>query len=335
MKEVIAVHVDAPEETMEIDKIATKRASRRVIGTIDTLAASIAVEGLRHPVLVMPSGDILDGKRRIIAARSLGWTTIPAKHVVYVEDAARRIIAAKDEHTLPRQLEEIIDQGLMLETLDHENPGSTRDYVSHIIAPAVMMSGSQYKRARMVVYTSRSHLRPRYVAETARDAIRSVDAGVMAITTAYARVRTAMKANPPEENTVEDGLPAVPPPAPAARSPKARQLRIQWIRALVGQGATTAQIADRIGIGASAIRKIYRDIDITNSADVAMHRTQVKAVDHNRVMRVILDDLDALAWSLEGVDMNALDEAEKAEWAKRLTRYARDINRASRKIQRS
>lgn len=329
------MRVDAPEETTEIDKIATNRASRRVTGDVGTLAASMAVEGLRHPVLVMPSGDILDGKRRIMAARSLGWQTIPARQVQYVEEAALAILAAQDEHTMPRQLEEAVDQGLLLETLDHQHPGTIRDYVMVVIGPAVLTSGAQYKRARMLVHASRSHLRPRHVVDAAREAIRSVDAGVLSISGAYTRVRVTMRSDPPEENTIEDGLPAVPPPAPEARSPKARQLRIQWIRALVGQGATTAQIADRIGIGPSAIRKIYKDTGIVNTADAALNRTQVKAVDHSRVMRVIVDDLDALVWSLDGVDVTALGEDEKTEWAKRLTKYARDISRASRKIQRS
>ena len=327
--------VDAPEETTEIDKIATNRASRRVTGSVDTLAASMAVEGLRHPVLVMPSGDILDGKRRILAARQLGWQTIPARQVRYVEEAALALLGAQDEHTMPRQLEEVVDQGIMLETLDHQNPGSIADYVQTVIGPAVGSSGAQYKRARTVVQASRSHLRPRHVVDTAREAIRSVDAGVLTISGAYTRVRVAMRSDPPEEGTVDDGLPAVPPPAAEARSPKARQLRIQWIKALVAQGATTAQISERIGITPPAIRKIYKDINLVNNADAALNRTQVKAVDHSRVMRVIVDDLDALVWSLDGVDITALDEGEKTEWAKRLTKYARDINRASRKIQRS
>jgi hypothetical protein len=336
VKEVVAVDVGLAETATEIDKIATDRPSRRAVGdNINTLAASMAVEGIRHPVLVMPSGDVLDGNRRIVAARSLGWKTIPARQVQYVEDAALAIVRAQDEHTMPRTMQEWVDQGLMLETLDHEHPGSVSDYLQYVIGPAVCASGSMYKRARLVVQTARSHARPRHVVEAAREAIRSIDAGVLTVSGAYTRLRVTMKADPPAEGTLEDGLPSLPPPSPAARSPKARQLRIQWIRALTAKGATTQQISDRIRIGPSAIRKIYRDCNITNTADAALNRSQVRAVDPNRAMRVILEDLDALIWSLDGIDVSGLDEAETAAWAKQLTGYARAINRASKRIQRS
>lgn len=322
------------EQTTPIDKIGTGRATRRGgLGKgIDSLAASMAVEGVRHPVLIMPSGDVLDGQRRIVAARHLGWTTIPARQVTTIEDAAEALLDARDEHTMTRSIEEWVDQGLMLETLDHRDKGVHRDYAQNIIGPAVSPSGSAYKRARAVVRASRSQIRPRHVVDTARAAVRAIDAGTLTISGAYARIAIAAKTEPPVEDTVDDRLPSIPPPSPQARSPKARVLRIQWIRALAAEGATTPQIAEKIGIGASAIRKIYRDINLVNKADSALAKTQSKAIDPNRSIRVIIDDLDALVWSLEGVDINGLDKAETQAWARSLAQYARAISRASRKI---
>ena len=45
---------------------------------IESLAASIAATGLRHPVTVDDDHRLIAGQRRLLACKSLGWRTIPA-----------------------------------------------------------------------------------------------------------------------------------------------------------------------------------------------------------------------------------------------------------------
>jgi hypothetical protein len=338
MKEVVGVSLDAVDEHAKpITEIGTSRPSRRTtLPAFAALAASMALEGLRHPVLIMPTGAVLDGHRRISAALSLGWTTIPAREVRTIEDAVEAIKASYDELTMPRTIEEYVDQGLTIETLEHRDPGTKhregkKDY-GYLIGGALTTSGSTYKRARTVVQASRSRMRPAHVVATAKEALRQAEAGVITVSSAYNRVQATMRAGPQPEGLVGDGLPSVPPPSAEARSPKARILRLEWVRALNEKGATSKQIADVLGIHVTSLRKMARTAGIDITADVVLARQAAKTADPNKAVRVAIDDLDALVWSLDRLDARQLDPNDAAEWALMLTRYARALNRVSRKI---
>lgn len=313
---------------------ATHRTTRTNTRNIDSLAASMALEGLRHPVLLLANDVILDGGRRMAAARKLGWTTIPAKYVHTVEDAVEALYESDtlydDDTVLPRTMEEVVILGLTIEALDHRDPGGHQDYLRYI-GGAISSSGSKYVRARYVVQAARSTKRPAHVVTAAKQAMAAVDAGTISYTAAYNRVRAAEKAD--VADVVDDeGMPPVDPPSALARSPRARALRIEWCRALAGKGATSEQIAGRLGIGIEAVKRLCRDSGITLTADAAIAKTQRKAVDPDRAMRVAVDDLDALVWSLERVDVNRLNPDDAANWAKQLGRYARGISRVAQNI---
>lgn len=323
------------ETSRQIAELREDRPSRRKsdYGGIAALAASMAVEGQRHPILVMPNGQVLKGGRRLAAARHLGWATIAARNVDTVEDAIEALSGSADELTRPRTLTEMVDLGMSIETLDRRPGAEIHDYAEYI-GRVLTTSGAQYKRAKTVVLASRSQLRAMHVVAMAKRVLEQVDAGLLTVHAAYGRVKGAEKMPPPDE-IADDGLPTLAPPSPQARSPKARMLREQWIHALAGQGATADQIAQKLGISISGVRHICKQIGVEIPAEKVLARTQRKAVDHNRTVSVALDDLDALVWSLDRVDTDAVDDTQREEWAKRLGRYARDINRVSRKIKRS
>lgn len=318
------------EQTTPIDQIGNSRPSRRLTkdSGISALAASMAIEGLRHPILLMPSGDLLKGGRRLAAAVELGWTTIAAKQVNTVEEAVEAIEEAKDESNVARTIEEWVELGLTIETLDHAD--EQHDY-NQFIGAAVASSGSQYKRGRVIVQAARSQRRPKHVVDVARQALDAYDAGLMPLSTAYMRVKAAENAHPADV-VADDDLPLVPVPSPAARSPRARRLREEWIRALSAKGATSDQISQRIGISVPGLKKICKDIGLEISADVALVKTQRRQVDPNRAIRVAADDLDALVWSLDQVDVTAIDLEQAKQYATQFARYARSINRMARKL---
>lgn len=249
-----------------------------------------------------------------------------------VEDAVEAI--AKDG--LPphlNTLEERIEYGLALERLPRRG-GVPRAGVTEIIGPVVLNSYSQYKRAKAVVLAAKSTLRPPEVINTARKAVDEVEAGTITVSAAYERLRAAEKAAAPNDWTEFDrgGLPKTPPPAPNARTPKARAVRIEWTKALAAQGATSYEIAEKLGIGRPAVAKLSRDFNIIIPADKALNRTPRRIHDPNRVVSVAAEDLAALVWSLERINPDDLDPAQASVWGAQLHDHALTINRMARRI---
>jgi ParB-like chromosome segregation protein Spo0J len=61
-----------------IEDLAGQR-YRKVLGDIEPLAASIADIGMLHPIVVTADNKLIAGERRIAAAKSLGWKTVPVR----------------------------------------------------------------------------------------------------------------------------------------------------------------------------------------------------------------------------------------------------------------
>lgn len=95
------------EITVSDDETAIAHAS-------DDLAASMAEVGLLQPILVTPGDQgfqLVAGRRRLNAARTLGWTTITA-NVLSLDDL-RIEIAAVDENVVRRELT-VLERGEQL-----------------------------------------------------------------------------------------------------------------------------------------------------------------------------------------------------------------------------
>lgn len=327
------------ERAYPIEKIVIDEPSRPVEPESDdivALATSIIAQGLRCPVLLMPDGQLLKGGRRVAAAELLGWTAIPARTVHTMEEAAEAVAAQADESSYPRTLGERVDLAVMLERLDRRDPPGTREQrianpSCFVVGPAVGLSGSQYKRARALVMAARSTTRPAHIVAVARKGLDAFDAGTMTLSAADSALRAAKKVSP-ADGLGADGLPITAPPMPRNRSPQARKLRMEWLRAMAAQGARAADIAERLGIGESAVKKIAKDMGLVVAADTVIGRIHRRTRDPGRVVEVAVADLDALVWSLDRVDAAGLDPSQAADWAAQLRQHARSIERASRRI---
>ena len=62
-----------------IDEIVIGERTRRDLGDIEGLAASINELGLLQPVVVRPDGRLIAGERRLAAAKFIGWNEIPIR----------------------------------------------------------------------------------------------------------------------------------------------------------------------------------------------------------------------------------------------------------------
>lgn len=237
--------------------------------------------------------------------------------------------------TVAATVEERVDLGLAIEALprrDRTPPGERWDVIE-VVGPAVYNSSGTYKRAKSLVHASRATgFRAPHIVAAAQEALARVNAGEISLTGGYEAYRAAERQPPPPEGLGADGLPLVPPPTPNARTPKARQLRILWIKAMAAKGTTSEQIAERLGISPEGLRKIARDISLIIPADVVLGRYQRKGYNPAKAAQSAVDDLDAIIWSLDRIEPGDLDPVRAREWADQLQEHARAIFKTARRL---
>lgn len=157
--------------TIQLDRIRVVDRHRGDLGDLGDLAASIATEGLLHPVVVTTDNRLIAGHRRLEACRSLGWTDIEATFIEGVTDAAQFLRMERDENTCRKDMtpSEKVSLGCALEELERPkakaaqgtrtdlqpsvppNERLKRYDVREDVAPAVGMSTATYSRAKQLV----------------------------------------------------------------------------------------------------------------------------------------------------------------------------------------
>lgn len=167
--------IDADERCLPVDAVTVVDRHRADLGDVAGLAASIAAEGLLHPIVVTTTGRLIAGARRLAAVRSLGWSEVPVTVVGDVEDAASLLRMERDENECrkPMTPSERVSLGRALEELERPKarerlsaagqssaPGRPAETsvrpnepfdVREVVAPAVGMSTATYSRAKQIV----------------------------------------------------------------------------------------------------------------------------------------------------------------------------------------
>ncbi len=118
---------------VEIASIRSRNRIRHQVEDIETLAESMNRLGQLHPVLLTRRKILVAGKRRMEAAKLLGWTTIEA-NVVGQADALKLLEIELEENVqrLPLSQEELGKALTRLEVLRH--PGFFRRIWNAIVA---------------------------------------------------------------------------------------------------------------------------------------------------------------------------------------------------------
>jgi hypothetical protein len=122
-------------------------------------------------------------------------------------------------------------------------------------------------------------------------------------------------------------------PDPSDRSPEAAARRRELIGQFAATGMSSAQIGERLGIGADRVRQVAREHGIDIRADAVLGRT--RRLDSNRIVREAVHALEGLAMSIELADPAGLDSAEAGEWAASMTRSIRALSKFARQIKES
>ena len=105
----------AKEAYWPLDRVQVGDRHRRDLGDVDSLARSMAELGLLHPIVIRPDGTLIAGERRLRAAQSLGWQTIPVTVLdldavvrgEFAENAVRKDFTLSEAVAIKRALEPI------------------------------------------------------------------------------------------------------------------------------------------------------------------------------------------------------------------------------------
>lgn len=85
---------------------------RKGLGDLASLAESLRLRTMLHPVVVTPDGCLIAGLRRLEAAKLLGWPDVPVTVVGSLSEAAD-LLRAEAEENICRARDEFLVQSLM------------------------------------------------------------------------------------------------------------------------------------------------------------------------------------------------------------------------------
>lgn len=210
-----------------------------------------------------------------------------------------------------------------------------------VVGDALGMSRSTYHDLSFAHRVSNDETRDEDERVLARSALDAMDSG-QGIQPTVTRLRRALNAKrdaqaapppapepEPEPEPTQGARDWVPPPRDG--SPRAVARRRELIESLAGQGFSSYQISDRIGISDSRIRGIARDHNI-RLPDDAMGRGTRKKIDSNRIVRETVRMFNGLEMSLRLVTFDELDPGEIPDWTASLTEAIRALNRLNKQL---
>ena len=212
-------------ETYRIEDITLGERFRKDLGDVTELQDSIEELGLLHPIVVTTEGKLIAGARRLEAAKNLGWEEVPVTIAQNVNEAAKELLAERDENTCRMDMKpsEAARLGMAIEEIDAEQRRKNRlhnlslsrkrngsdkstdpsEYVKlgaalDVVGPAVGMSPAIYNRAKVVVRTAEDENAEPEVRKVAQKAVQEMDR-TGKVTPNWRAVKDAEGMKPPRE----------------------------------------------------------------------------------------------------------------------------------------
>lgn len=306
-----------------------KSEGRVIRGNQERLSSSIALDGLRDPVILAPDNTLLSGYRRVDAAARLGWGIIGYRRVTYLEEACAAMAQEiNGPEWVPPTAYDMWVMGRRLEALPRRQSATASGmHLRDLIGQAFGVSSSTYQRAKAIYHAAAVKDDPVAMEGTRRLERGEPIGGVFDWW--RAQVNPPRRTVVPENATLEQ---LGEPPAPQAKSPLATELRCAFIREMSKAGATSEQIAERLGINAEHVRRLAKKINVEIKADAVTIRARRNPIDSNAVLARAVEDLDAIKWSLSQVDARTLDDARAEQWARDLSSFANQARQLAKRI---
>lgn len=114
------------------------------------------------------------------------------------------------------------------------------------------------------------------------------------------------------------------------RAPMGRTKRSAIIAELAGQGHSSPQIADHVGLSTETVREIARDYSIEINADKVVGKR--RQINFTAAVESAVTELDNWSSSLSIIDFTEVDLTEADEWVASLTASSKELRRFIERI---
>jgi N6-adenosine-specific RNA methylase IME4 len=233
----------APTRPIASIRIGNRR--RRDFGDIGGLAASIRDTGLLHPVVITPDNRLIAGHRRIQAAKSLKWKSVPV-HVVDVESL---LLGEYAENELRKDfsISERIDIGSEVEKILGKRRGQRSVRVVQNFAQLKGHKTREIAAAKAGFGNAETYRQAKLIATSgAPELIAAVDAGEISV---YAGAAIAKLPKPEQKAIVKAGPANVAEAAYQIRTKyrfdnERNKQKLKNIRAVVPKGKFGTMVID-------------------------------------------------------------------------------------------
>jgi hypothetical protein len=129
---------------------------------------------------------------------------------------------------------------------------------------------------------------------------------------------------------LQDAAKKHPVDPPAFKSRAAIEARVAKAKQMAEEGFTSRQIAAEIGIAVESMSEFRNRHGITVPADTAVGST--RRHDSNRILDETVTTLEAVAMSLNVIEIDQLDASQAEHWVASLTDSIRSLNRFTKKL---
>ena len=307
---------------------------------LSELADDIAANGQLEPVWLDEDGQLLDGRNRLSACRSLG---IEPRCEVYRGDDIEAFVASMNEHRRHLTPEQRIklrrervaaaraegksttqiaeDEGIDDKTVRTDLQVRTdSEPVDEPPAKVEGKDGKTYPSKRRT-YTDDEQLAAieRYDNSTGAEREQmATDMGVK-LSSLYQRIAEWKRRH---------GVGKDPQRGAATET----RLKVETIRDLASQGVTSQSMAKRLGISSNWVRTLTRENGIEIVADKVLRNTRI--IDHDRVVEQTIVHATCDQATLDLIDYGRLDRDRLPEWISSLQAAIKDLTTIKRNLER-
>ncbi len=275
-------------------------AARNTIEGLADLADDIRARGLQHPIVVDANHNLIAGWRRYMA-----WSAARPEQAIptYVADdltVLDYVRAELDDQTcrLPMVASELFRFAERVIPLAHIPDGLDRGRHGFklLISNALGTTTNHLAGVRYLGAAAQKN-------NGAVEDLVLVDAGQMTMNYAAHRERARRQGKPipTSRRTFSDGT----------RIPNPRE-RVALIVDYAARGYTSRQIGELLGIDDDRVRREAKNNQIEILADIPMLRTH--RLDHDRIVRNVVDTADAAVMSAGLVNIRRLDPEQLDDW---------------------
>jgi hypothetical protein len=349
-----------------IESIRIEGRHRKDLGDLTSLQRSIEDLGLLlHPIVITPDSQLVAGQRRLEACRRLGWVEVPVRIARSLDDAAKLLQAEMEENTerkemLPSELASLGEALYELEAgrakerqrehggtapgrqantcgddatsvVRDGQPGTEQNKTRTVVGNALGMGGTTYRDLRYVYTAAKDETLDADLRALAVEELKRIDETGKVAPSADA-VRARIRAR---KEAAEAKAAATEPEPAAPEKPKRPNRtaadRLDRIRELAGEGYTSRQIADAVGISAETVRLRARENSFVIHADSVVGRG-VRRIDSSRIVRETVDILDGLTTGIGLIDFDTLDGTQIDGWVHSLGTSISALNRLKKQL---